>query len=244
MTTKTIDSELTENSNADIAIGQKGKFKIKDPGSAITHFIGMLMAFFAGMPLIIKSLSAPDTIHTISLTIFIVSMILLYAASTSYHTFDISPRINKILKKLDHCMISVMIAGSYTPVCLVVLHGAVGYGLLALVWGIAVLGIIFKLCWVTCPRWVSSALYIIMGWACVLSFTQIINALPTAAFVWLLAGGIIYTVGGVIYALKLPIFNSRHKNFGSHEIFHLFVMAGSVCHFIMMFNYVAVLPIK
>jgi hemolysin III len=220
------------------------KFKIKDPGSAITHFIGMLMAFFAGMPLIIKSLSAPDTIHTISLTIFIVSMILLYAASTSYHTFDISPRINKILKKLDHCMISVMIAGSYTPVCLIVLHGAVGYGLLALVWGIAILGIIFKLCWVTCPRWVSSVLYIIMGWACVLSFTQIINALPTAAFVWLLAGGIIYTVGGVIYALKLPIFNSRHKNFGSHEIFHLFVMGGSVCHFIMMFNYVAVLPIK
>jgi hemolysin III len=196
------------------------------------------------MPLIIKSLSAPDTIHTISLTIFIVSMILLYAASTSYHTFDISPKINKILKKLDHCMISVMIAGSYTPVCLVVLHGAVGYGLLALVWGIAILGIIFKLCWVTCPRWVSSVLYIIMGWACVLSFTQIINALPTAAFVWLLAGGIIYTVGGVIYALKLPIFNSRHKNFGSHEIFHLFVMGGSVCHFIMMFNYVAVLPIK
>jgi hemolysin III len=220
------------------------KFKIKDPGSAITHFIGMLMAFFAGMPLIIKSLSAPDTIHTISLTIFIVSMILLYAASTSYHTFDISPKINKILKKLDHCMISVMIAGSYTPVCLVVLHGAVGYGLLALVWGIAILGIIFKLCWVTCPRWVSSVLYIIMGWACVLSFTQIINALPTAAFVWLLAGGIIYTVGGVIYALKLPIFNSRHKNFGSHEIFHLFVMGGSVCHFIMMFNYVAVLPLK
>jgi hemolysin III len=219
------------------------KFKIKDPGSAITHFIGMLMAFFAGMPLIIKSLSAPDTIHTISLTIFIVSMILLYAASTSYHTFDISPKINKILKKLDHCMISVMIAGSYTPVCLVVLHGAVGYGLLALVWGIAILGIIFKLCWVTCPRWVSSVLYIIMGWACVLSFTQIINALPTAAFVWLLAGGIIYTVGGVIYALKLPIFNSRHKNFGSHEIFHLFVMGGSICHFIMMFNYVAVLPI-
>ena len=91
-------------------------FKIKDPGSAITHFIGMLMAMFAGLPLIIKSLSAPDTIHVISLSIFIVSMILLYGASTTYHTFDISPRINKILKKLDHCMISVMIAGSYTPV--------------------------------------------------------------------------------------------------------------------------------
>ena len=123
------------------------------------------------------------------------------------------------------------------------LHNTTGYALLALVWGIAVIGIIFKLCWVTCPRWISSSLYIIMGWACVLSFTQIINALPKAAFMWLLAGGIIYTIGGVIYALKLKAFNASHKYFGSHEIFHLFVMAGSICHFVMMFKYVAVLPI-
>ena len=204
--------------------------KIKDPGSAITHFIAMLMALFAATPLIIKALSAPDTIHVISLSIFIGTMILLYAASTTYHTVNATPGINKILKKLDHCMISVMIAGSYA--------------LLALVWGIAIVGIIFKLCWVTCPKWVSSVLYIVMGWACVLSFTQIINALPTAAFAWLLAGGIIYTIGGVIYALKLKVFNANHKYFGSHEIFHLFVMAGSICHFIMMFNYVAVMPLK
>ena len=176
--------------------------------------------------------------------IFIGTMILLYAASTTYHTVNATPGINKILKKLDHCMISVMIAGSYTPVCLVVLHNKTGYALLALVWGIAIVGIIFKLCWVTCPKWISSVLYIVMGWACVLSFTQIINALPTAAFAWLLAGGIIYTIGGVIYALKLKVFNASHKYFGSHEIFHLFVMAGSICHFIMMFNYVAVMPLK
>lgn len=218
-------------------------FKIKDPGSAITHFIGMLMAIFAATPLIIRSLSAPDMIHTISLCIFIVSMILLYAASTTYHTFDLSPQINGILKKIDHCMIFILIAGSYTPVCLVVLHGTIGYALLAIVWGIAFLGIIFKLCWVTCPKWLSSVLYIAMGWVCVLAFTQILNALPQAAFNWLLAGGIIYTAGGIIYALKLPIFNAKHKNFGSHEIFHLFVIGGSVCHFIMMFQYIAVFPI-
>ena len=218
-------------------------FKIKDPGSAITHFIGMLMAIFAATPLIIRSLSAPDMIHTISLCIFIVSMILLYAASTTYHTFDLSPQINSILKKIDHCMIFILIAGSYTPVCLVVLHGMTGYTLMVIVWGIALLGIIFKLCWVTCPKWLSSVLYIAMGWVCVLAFTQILNALPQAAFNWLLAGGIIYTAGGIIYALKLPIFNSKHKNFGSHEIFHLFVIGGSVCHFIMMFQYIAVFPI-
>ena len=218
-------------------------FKLKDPGSAITHFIGMLMAMFAATPLILRAMRAPDTVHVISLSIFIVSMILLYAASTTYHTFDLSERTNKILKKLDHCMIFVLIAGSYTPICLIVLHGRTGLMLLALVWSIAILGIIFKLCWVTCPKWVSSVLYIAMGWVCVLAFTQILNSLPAAAFNWLLAGGIIYTVGGIIYALKLPIFIAHHKYFGSHEIFHLFVMAGSICHFIMMFEYVAVLPL-
>lgn len=217
--------------------------KLKDPGSAITHFIGMLMAMFAAVPLIIKALSAPDMIHALCLTIFIGSMILLYGASTAYHTFDLSDKTNKLLKKLDHCMIFVMIAGSYTPICVIVLSGVTGYSLLAIVWGIALLGIIFKLCWVTCPKWLSSCLYIAMGWVCVLAFTQIINALPPAAFNWLLAGGIIYTIGGVIYALKLPIFNSKHKNFGSHEVFHCFVIAGSVCHFIMMFNYICTFPI-
>jgi hemolysin III len=217
--------------------------RVKDPGSAITHFIGMLMALFAATPLIIRSLRTPDAIHVVSLTIFIVSMILLYAASTTYHTFDLSPHINKVLKKIDHCMIFVLIAGSYTPICLIVLHGTLGYILLSIVWGIAVLGIIFKLCWVTCPKWISSVLYIAMGWACVLAFTQLLNALPTHAFNWLLAGGIIYTIGGIIYALKLPIFNARHKNFGTHEIFHLFVIGGSICHFIMMFEYIAVLPL-
>ena len=213
-------------------------FKLKDPGSAITHFIGMMMAMFAATPLILRAMRAPDTVHVISLSIFIVSMILLYAASTTYHTFDLSERTNKILKKLDHCMIFVLIAGSYTPICLIVLHGRTGFMLLALVWSIAILGIIFKLCWVTCPKWVSSVLYIAMGWVCVLAFTQILNSLPAAAFNWLLAGGIIYTVGGIIYALKLPIFNMKHKDFGSHEIFHLFVMGGSICHFVVMYAFV------
>ena len=214
-------------------------FKLKDPGSAITHFIGMLMAMFAATPLILRAMRAPDTVHVISLSIFIVSMILLYAASTTYHTFDLSERTNKILKKLDHCMIFVLIAGSYTPICLIVLHGRTGLMLLALVWSIAILGIIFKLCWVTCPKWVSSVLYIAMGWVCVLAFGKIIAALPRQAFGWLLAGGIIYTVGGVIYAMKLPIFNQKHRYFGSHEIFHLFVMGGSLCHYIMMYAFVA-----
>lgn len=213
------------------------KHHIKEPGSAITHFIGMLMAIFAAVPLLIKAANEPSRIYIISLTIYAVSLILLYAASTTYHTFDISAKVNTILKKIDHMMISVLIAGSYTPVCLIVLKGRTGIILLSIVWGIAIAGILIKAFWVYCPKWVSSVLYIGMGWTCVLAFTQILNNMSPAAFGWLLAGGIIYTVGGVIYALKLPLFNNRHKNFGSHEIFHLFVMGGSACHFVVMYSY-------
>lgn len=213
------------------------KHHIKEPGSAITHFIGMLMAIFAVVPLLIKAASEPSKIYIISLTVYAVSLILLYAASTTYHTFDISDKVNTILKKIDHMMISVLIAGSYTPVCLLVLKGKIGLILLAIVWSFAIVGILIKAFWVYCPKWVSSILYIGMGWTCVLAFTQLLNNMSSAAFGWLLAGGIIYTVGGVIYALKLPLFNSKHKNFGSHEIFHLFVMGGSACHFVVMYAF-------
>ena len=215
----------------------------KEPGSAITHCIGCFMAVLAAVPLMLRAMNQPDMVHMISLSIFIVSMILLYAASTIYHTLDISPKVNEILKKMDHMMIFVLIAGTYTPICTIAIGGQVGYGLLALVWGIAVVGITIKALWIHCPKWFSSVLYIGMGWVCVLAFTQILNALSSAAFGWLLAGGIIYTIGGVIYALKLPLFDERHKNFGTHEIFHLFVMAGSACHFIVMYSYVAPMPL-
>lgn len=214
------------------------KKKIKDPGSAITHFIGMMMAVFAGVPLLIKAASEPTSVYLFSAVVYIASMILLYMASTMYHTFDVSEKINRCLKKFDHMMISVLIAGTYTPICLLVLDKPLGYFLLALVWSFALVGIIIKAFWVTCPKWFSSVLYIGMGWTCVIAFTQLLDALSSAAFGLLLAGGIIYTIGGVIYALKLPIFNNKHKNFGSHEIFHLFVMGGSACHFIMLYVFV------
>lgn len=214
------------------------KKHVKDPGSAITHFIGMLMAVFAAVPLIIKATHEPSPIYVVSIAIYAASLILLYAASTTYHTFDRSEKINTILKKIDHIMISVLIAGSYTPICLLVLGGRLGIILLAIVWSIAIAGILIKAFWVYCPKWVSSVLYIGMGWTCVLAFTQLLNSMSPAAFGWLLAGGLIYTAGGIIYALKLPIFNMKHKDFGSHEIFHLFVMGGSICHFVVMYAFV------
>ena len=130
--------------------------KLKDPGSAITHLIGMILAAIVSIPLIIKSFLSGDYVRIISLIIFTLSMIGLYGASTAYHSFNISPRINKKLKKLDHAMIFVLIAGSYTPICTIVLGGKIGYGLLSVIWAIAILGIVFKMFWVTCPKWVSS----------------------------------------------------------------------------------------
>lgn len=212
---------------------------IREPGSALTHFIGLMMAVFATVPLLVKAGVTSGGKEFTAMAIFMASMILLYGASTAYHSVNLSGKALRLFRKLDHMMIFVLIAGSYTPVCLIVLGGNLGYTLLALVWSIALIGMIIKACWITCPKWFSSVIYIAMGWVCVLAFGQLFSSLPTAAFLWLLAGGIIYTIGGVIYALKLPLFNSRHKDFGSHEVFHLFVMAGSICHFIFMYRYVA-----
>lgn len=212
---------------------------IREPGSALTHFIAMLMSVFAAVPLLVKAGITSGGRNFIAMAIFMSSMILLYAASATYHSVDLSGSKLRIFRKIDHMMIFVLIAGSYTPVCLIVLAGQLGITLLTTVWSIAIVGMLVKAFWINCPKWFSSMIYIAMGWVCVFVFGQLLDTLPTAAFLWLLAGGIIYTVGGIIYALKLPIFNSKHKDFGSHELFHLFVMGGSMCHFIFMYLYVA-----
>ena len=212
---------------------------IREPGSAITHFIGMMMAIVAATPLMVKASMDTDRTAFIAMAVFIGSMVALYGASAVYHSVTVKDNILKVFRKLDHMMIFVLIAGSYTPVCLVVLEPKSGYALLTAVWGIAIAGMVIKACWITCPKWFSSLLYIAMGWLCLAVFGTLWSTLSLDAFLWLLAGGIIYTVGGVIYALKLPLFNSKHKNFGSHEISHLFVMGGSICHFIFMYLYVA-----
>lgn len=199
----------------------------------------MMLAVFASTPLLIKAAVSDGFTAFFAMTVFMLSMIALYGASTLYHSVMVKDRLLRVFRKIDHMMIFVLIAGSYTPVCLVILGDRRGYMLLAAVWGIAIVGMLIKAFWITCPKWFSSILYIAMGWACLAVFGTLWNTLSRSAFLWLLAGGVLYTVGGVIYALKLPIFNAKHKNFGSHEIFHLFVMGGSVCHFIFMYLYVA-----
>ena len=210
---------------------------IREPGSAITHYIGMLLSLIAAAPLLVKAEISGIPSALTAMGIFILTMILLYAASTVYHTLDVKSGVLKVFRKLDHMMIFVLIAGTYTPICLLVLKGRVGMIMLALVWGIAFVGMVLKAFWVTCPKWFSSIIYIAMGWICLLVFPTLLRDLKTPAFLWLLAGGILYTVGGVVYALRLQAFNCVHKYFGSHEIFHLFVMAGSFCHFVVMYWY-------
>ena len=163
---------------------------IREPGSAITHFIAMMMAIFATSPLLVKAALNGNHTTILAMAVFMGSMVLLYT-------------------------------------------------LLAAVWGIAAAGMLIKVLWINCPKWFSSVIYIAMGWVCLFVFRELLATLSQAAFLWLLAGGLIYTVGGVIYALKLPVFNAKHSQFGSHEVFHLFVMAGSICHFVFMYQYVA-----
>ena len=205
---------------------------IREPGSALTHFIAMLLALCAAVPLLVRAAVHSGVKSLTAMTVFMISMVLLYAASTIYHSVNCSGRILRIFRKMDHMMIFILIAGTYTPVCLLTLPKPSGLMLLAAVWGIALVGIFIKGFWITCPKWFSSVLYIAMGWSCLSVLGQLFSLLPLHAFLWLLAGGI-------IYALRLPLFDARHPMFGLHEIFHLFVMAGSLCHFVFMFCYLA-----
>ena len=212
---------------------------IREPGSALTHFIAMLLALCAAVPLLVRAAVHSGVKSLTAMTVFMISMVLLYAASTIYHSVNCSGRVLRIFRKMDQMMIFILIAGTYTPVCLLTLPKPSGLMLLAAVWGIALVGIFIKGFWITCPKWFSSVLYIAMGWSCLSVLGQLFSLLPLHAFLWLLAGGLIYTAGGIIYALRLPLFDARHPMFGLHEIFHLFVMAGSLCHFVFMFCYLA-----
>ena len=211
---------------------------LKDPVSCLTHALACVEAVFASPFLLIHAADhGVGRSGLISLAVFMLSMIMLYGASASYHAVKLTGKAGMVFKRIDHMMIFVLIAGSYTPVCLCAMD-ATGRILLAAVWAIGIAGMLFKLFWVTCPKWLSSVIYIGMGWVVVFAMPTLIPVISKAAFGWLLAGGIIYTIGGVIYALKLVSFNSRGSLWGSHEIFHLFVMAGSLCHFISMWQLV------
>ena len=221
----------------DAEMEESMQITLRDPGSAITHLIAFFMTLGGIVPLLIKAYEY-GTRYLLAMLVFGITMMTLYAASAVYHAVTLPANVIKMFRKVDHSAIFVFIAGSYTPVCLLILEPQRGVHMMTAIWLITVIGIAVKFAWINCPKWFSSVIYIAMGWMCLFCMKPLINAITKGAFAWLLAGGIIYTIGGVIYALKLPIFNAKHKYFGSHEIFHLFVMMGSFCHFIFMYAYV------
>lgn len=197
-------------------------------GGAVFGVIGTILLLFS------KSL---NVITLAAFLIFGISMVLMYSTSTIYHLIDVSKqRAKLIMRKIDHIMIFVFVAGSYTPICLLTLSGTIGNKLLTLVWSITFVGIFIKLFWITAPNWVSSLLYISMGWVAILVLSPLIEKMPSLGMYWLFAGGILYTIGGLVYALKRPNINKTY--FGFHELFHIFILAGSLCHYILMYFYI------
>jgi hemolysin III len=210
----------------------------KEITSALTHLGGAIFGLLALGLLLNAAIKAGSLLALISFLIFGLSMIFLYSTSCIYHFIDSSKKKAKlIMRKLDHIMIFVLIAGTYTPVCLLVLNKDLGYKLLALVWSITIIGAFIKIFWINAPRWISAGLYLGMGWLSVLVFMPLVESMPPGGIFWLVAGGLLYTVGGVIYGLKKP--NIDKPWFGFHELFHLFVLAGTFCHFMMMYLHVA-----
>lgn len=209
---------------------------LRDPASGFLHFIGAILSVAALVLLITRAAIDGTVWHVVSYTIFGCGMILLYSASTACHWFQSPDCPHQWLEKLDHVMIYVLIASTYTPVCLVVLRGPWGWSIFGVIWGLTIFGSILKLIKFSTPAWISSALYIAMGWIVVIAAVPMAKALPTMALVWLLIGGGCYTLGGIIFALRRP--RLIKDVFSHHEIFHLLVMAGSFSFFWVMYDYV------
>ena len=210
--------------------------KFREPISSLTHLLGAFLSLIGLILLIKYSLDTSNVYNTITLAVFGVSSILLYSASSTYHQCLSSEKVIKVLRRVDHSMIYVLIAGTYTPICLIALKGRIGTFLFLGVWLLAFIGILLKIVWFDAPRWLYTGFYILMGWISVFAIVPIIRAVSIGGFIWLLAGGLFYTIGAVIYATKRPKINL--KLFGFHEIFHIFIMLGSLCHYILMFKYI------
>ena len=210
--------------------------KVREPVSGFTHLGAAIMSVVGTVFLIIYAVSLGTPLHIVGYSIFGASLILLYTASSLYHLLHVSPKAIKILRKIDHMMIYVLIAGTYTPICLVTLKGAFGLGLLIAIWFLAILGMVLKLVWFSAPRWLYTAFYLIMGWLVVVAIFPLYRAIPPTGMRLLVAGGISYTLGAIIYGTKWPGRNA--KVFGFHEIFHIFIIIGSIFHYFFILKYV------
>ena len=210
---------------------------MREPVNAVTHFLGAAAAAIGLVVLLVNGAENDSARQIAAFAIFGASLVLLYTMSGIYHSLNVSERAIAALQRLDHMMIYVLIAGTYTPLCLVLLHGRLGLGLLIAVWTIAVIGIVQKILWMDAPRWFSTMLYLGMGWAALIVARPVLDAAPAGFLIWIIAGGIFYSAGAVVYVSKRP--DPVPGVFGFHEIWHLFVMAGSFSHYWAVLTYIA-----
>ncbi len=208
---------------------------LRDPVSSITHIVGALASVIGLGVMLFFSLGG--LARNLVLVVYGVSLILMFSASAIYHAVLAKPQVILLLRKFDHTAIYLQIAGTYTAVCYQYLSGGWRFGILFTIWLMAVAGIIVKFFFINAPRWVSAGIYLIMGWTALVAIRQILSAMPAVALAWLLAGGILYTVGAVVYITKKP--DPWPKVFGFHEIWHIFVLLGAFAHFILVAFFVA-----
>jgi hemolysin III len=210
----------------------------REPVNGFTHVFGAAVSLIGLILLIIKVVLSPSMsgLKLTGVIIFGLSLIFLYTASSVYHLVNSSEKVIKFLRRLDHSMIFILIAGTYTPICLIALTGTLRWVLFTTVWTMAAAGILFKMIWFNLPRWISTSCYIGMGWLAIFVISPISRVLSLSGVAWLLIGGLFYTIGGIMYATKWPKLNL--KLLGFHEIFHIFVLLGSFSHYICVLKYV------
>lgn len=202
---------------------------IEEKINIATHALGFMLSIVAFVLLVTHANLHGDVWHIVSFSIFGASLMILYAASTFYHSAK-QPELRNRLKILDHASIYILIAGTYTPFTLVTLNGTIGWVIFGTSWGLALTGIILKFFFTGKYNLISTIMYVLMGWVIVFAIKPLINNLPLEGLLWLLAGGIFYTIGAILYSIKKIKFN--------HAIFHMFVLNGSFCQFMSVFFYV------
>ena len=202
--------------------------RMREPVNGLTHLGGAIAATIGLVVLLIIGWDEIGKI--ISLLIYGISLIGLFASSATYHLADVRPKIQEILRKVDHSAIYLLIAGTYTPFCINAFTGFWRWGLLTIIWSLALIGILVKVFTVNAPRWISTGVYVVMGWLCIAAIGEMLVTLPTFALTWLVAGGIIYTLGALVYITK--IMNFWPGKFGYHEVWHIFVLLGAAAHFV------------
>jgi hemolysin III len=214
--------------------------RLRDPVSGLTHLVFAVMAVIGATVLITLAAVYHKWWHLAAFIVYGVSLCLLYLASSLYHLLPVSEPARKVLRQLDHIAILLLIAGTYTPVCLVPLRGPLGWSLFAAVWALALVGMFVTIFAIKGPRWLGVALYLALGWLVIVAVWPLFHRLSPEGLAWLALGGMFYSVGAVIYAEKKP--NPVPGIFGFHEIFHIFVMLGSLSHFVAIVRAVLPLP--